>query len=94
MVAGWNWIFEPGGHKSSGYIMLSGQWSPSQECEIGNEECFGATTVPTRTCSCILSARFIAKGCIYLCLPIMWQIFKSFPYYVLCNMGDQIWPKG
>ena len=59
MVAGWNWIFEPGGHKSSGYNMLSGQWSPSQECEIGNEECFGATTVPTRTCSCILSARFI-----------------------------------
>ena len=63
MVAGWNWIFEPGGHKSSGYIMLSGQWSPSQECEIGNEECFGAATVPTRTCSCILSARFIGKGC-------------------------------
>ena len=62
MVAGWNWIFEPGGHKSSGYNMLSGQWSPSQECEIGNEECFGAATVPTRTCSCILSARFTGKG--------------------------------
>ena len=70
--------------------MLSGQWSPSQECEIGNEECFGAATVPTRTCSYILSARFIGKGC-KLGHIFMQGITNSFTFMQLPNIQYTIY---